>query len=204
MGDLVKLIPHSEVTATLEILDRLGVRREHLSKFRGASSWLQQQIAGALIAGNESFFSITPVPEDNMEFELMLNPAEADPIEMVRADGYDNPEKWKFAGDKIKQPVTRTFTHLDLGSCRNLDEARGKADKLGYKLADGRFRAAYRQKFPKPTRPIAVVFGGGDWRGPSGSRHVPYLDGGGGAWYSHFYWSGRDFYGGCRWVASKK
>jgi hypothetical protein len=57
MGDLITQTPYSEVTATLEILDRWGVGREHLQQFRKASSWFQQQVALALISGKEDFFS---------------------------------------------------------------------------------------------------------------------------------------------------
>ena len=203
MGDLVKLTPYSEVTATLEILDRLGVRREHLANLRSMSSWFQQQIAGALISGSESFFSIIPVPSDNVEFELTLTPAEVDPIQMVRADGY-NPTKWKFKGEAITEPVTKTFVHLNLGYCRDLADAKAKTETKGYELADGRFRVAYRREFPKPTRPIAVIFGDSGWSGPDGGRNVPYLSGRGEAWFSNFRWSGDGLYGDCRWLASRE
>ncbi len=69
MGDLVRT-PHNEVTATLEVLEVMGVLPEHLKKFRGASSWVQQQIANAIIASDENFFSkpstsasVPPPPE---------------------------------------------------------------------------------------------------------------------------------------------
>ncbi len=56
MGDLVKTIPASEMIATFEVLDAKGVTRDHLKRFRGASSWFQQQIAEALKSCNENFF----------------------------------------------------------------------------------------------------------------------------------------------------
>ncbi len=52
MGNLVTETPYSEVTATLELLDRLGVDREGLKKFRKAASYLQFQVA-RLIQGGE-------------------------------------------------------------------------------------------------------------------------------------------------------
>lgn len=57
MGDLIRT-PYSEVTATLEILDRLGVGPEHLERFRKASSYVQAKIADALISCDERFFTV--------------------------------------------------------------------------------------------------------------------------------------------------
>lgn len=56
MGDLIKT-PHSEVTATLELLAHFGVNSEHFEKLRKASSWVQQQVAQAIIASEESYFT---------------------------------------------------------------------------------------------------------------------------------------------------
>lgn len=127
MGDLVKM-PFSEVSATLEILDRSGVSREHLSTFRAASRQFQQQVAVALMSGKEGFFvqatqSLTP--EDNVEFEL---------------------------GGK-------TFALLNLGCC-DLNEAERKADEQGFVVAEDEWREMFQQRFPIPTRRIAVFFKG--------------------------------------------
>jgi hypothetical protein len=45
MGSLIKETPFSEITATLEILDRLGVGRDDLKKFRSGSSGMQESVA---------------------------------------------------------------------------------------------------------------------------------------------------------------
>ena len=42
MGNLVKETPHSEVTATLELFDRLGITREHLSRLRAESDYAKR------------------------------------------------------------------------------------------------------------------------------------------------------------------
>lgn len=47
MGDLIK-IPHSEETATLELLDRLGVTQNDFALLRKASSWDQRTVARVL------------------------------------------------------------------------------------------------------------------------------------------------------------
>ncbi|HXK36835.1 MAG TPA: hypothetical protein VJ553_04615, partial [Candidatus Paceibacterota bacterium] len=56
VGDLVKTTPYSEVTATLEVLDRWGVERKHLAKLRRASSYVQSMVAKAIIQSDEKFF----------------------------------------------------------------------------------------------------------------------------------------------------
>lgn len=48
MGSLVTETPYSEITATLEILDHLGVGRGDLKKFRAASEEVQGQVAHIL------------------------------------------------------------------------------------------------------------------------------------------------------------
>jgi hypothetical protein len=49
-GNLVKM-PYSEVTATLELLDRLGVTPEDFTVLRKAASW-QQTVTAAVLAGD--------------------------------------------------------------------------------------------------------------------------------------------------------
>lgn len=45
MGNLITETPYSEVTATMELLDRLGVGREDLKRFRKSSSRLKAEVA---------------------------------------------------------------------------------------------------------------------------------------------------------------
>ena len=52
MGDLIRT-PHSEITATLELLDRHGVTREDFERLRKASSW--QQDVTARVIKNDPF-----------------------------------------------------------------------------------------------------------------------------------------------------
>jgi hypothetical protein len=48
MGSLITETPYSEITATLEILDHLGVGRDDLKKFRAANEEVQSQVAHIL------------------------------------------------------------------------------------------------------------------------------------------------------------
>lgn len=54
MGNLVTKTPYSEVTATLELLDRLGVDREGLKKFRKASLYVRSEVARLMQEGEVS------------------------------------------------------------------------------------------------------------------------------------------------------
>ncbi len=51
MGSLLKETPHSETNATMELLDRWGVTREGLKRFRAASSHEQELIAAMIENG---------------------------------------------------------------------------------------------------------------------------------------------------------
>lgn len=53
MGNLVKETPYSEVTATLEVLDRLGMRREHFGRLRAEPDYAKRLVEFALRGGIE-------------------------------------------------------------------------------------------------------------------------------------------------------
>ncbi|MEK7630019.1 MAG: hypothetical protein AAB432_01375 [Patescibacteria group bacterium] len=61
-GNLIKT-SYSEITATLELLDRLGVTAEHLAAFRKASSW-QHATTAAVIAGDPYLLAILALEVD--------------------------------------------------------------------------------------------------------------------------------------------
>jgi hypothetical protein len=51
MGNLITELPVSEMNATIELFDRLGVDREGLKRFRKASSYEQMTVAGMIQNG---------------------------------------------------------------------------------------------------------------------------------------------------------
>jgi hypothetical protein len=53
MGNLVKETPYSEVTATLETLDRFGIEREHLARLRSDAD-CAKRVAECIRGGSES------------------------------------------------------------------------------------------------------------------------------------------------------
>lgn len=65
MGSLIVNIPYSEITATIEILDRLGVERDDLKRFRTSVS-MQGKIASLLTAerqASEELKLLTPIAQ---------------------------------------------------------------------------------------------------------------------------------------------
>lgn len=136
--------------------------------------------------GTASKITILPVPADGEVFELTLDWDTVDPMEMVRADGYD-PEGWEFQDPRVEGVQTRRFELVQVGYyCQNLDEVRAKVEARGETLAEGQWREAFRVKYPKPDRAILIGFGGSLWVDPYGYRRFPYLGEFRGSWGSRF------------------
>lgn len=70
MGNLITELPVSEMNATIELLDRLGVDREGLKRFRKASSHEQMTIAemlqNGIIPAEQKFVPAPPKPIDHV------------------------------------------------------------------------------------------------------------------------------------------
>lgn len=70
MGNLITELPVSEMNATIELLDRLGVDREGLKRFRKASSHEQMTIADMLqngiIPAEQKFIPAPSKPIDHV------------------------------------------------------------------------------------------------------------------------------------------
>lgn len=156
------------------------------------------------LCGLESFAQAIPaVPANSEIFELTLDGDAIDPMEMVRADGYD-PRNWQFQGPVVKGTQTRRFMLVQVGYCRNLDEVRQKVEAGSNTLAEGQWREAFREKYPKPTKGDLIGFGGSRWVNPFGDRSFPYLGDWGGAWRSDFGWSDDGLNGSWRWLVEVK
>lgn len=128
------------------------------------------------------------VPAVGEEFELTLNGDEVDPLDMVRRDGEDDWEHWRFNGPRVTGTHTRRFKLVCPGYCRDLAEVKQKAGKL----AEGQWREAFRQKYPNPDGLGPIGFGGSEWLDPDSHRHFPYLGANIQPWHSYFPW---DLYG---------
>ena len=126
------------------------------------------------------------IPANNMEFELTLNGDEVDPIEMVRKDGYNNPEKWKFDGARFSAFLARRFKLVGIGYCRNFDKVLSKLSKHG-EIPLGQWREAFEKKYRRPTPGDVIGIADASWVNPSGYRYFPCVHEDGEAWYSDFY-----------------
>lgn len=128
--------------------------------------------------------SAPPIPADGVEFYLTLGPT--DPMEMVRADGYD-PKGWKFTGSPVA-PQTRSFMLVRADSCRNLDEVREKLAEIGF-IPQGQWCEAFKRACPEPDGRDHIGFADPSWVHPRGSASFPVLIGDGRGWVSYFYWA---------------
>lgn len=75
MGKLITETPYSEVNATLEVLDHLGIERGDLTRFRKASSDIQQQVVRLMKYGEQKSsptHSTTISVDYNMSLKAMI------------------------------------------------------------------------------------------------------------------------------------
>lgn len=151
MGNLVTETPYSEVTATLELLDRLGVDRDGLKKFRKAASYLQFEIARLIQEGEERSpdsiirvnRSVRPSYPDwaktVMHPELEpTGPAEYD-IEKVEQWLHDGQKDGKWIeGNKIYAHLKETDTLKTCLGLRDLEEIQKKGIAFFRKYFQGK------------------------------------------------------------------
>ena len=142
------------------------------------------------------------VPEDGVEFTLKVN-NNIDPMEVVTSAGYRS-DDLEYLGPKLEGEQTYQAELVHLGYVRNLDEAREKAEKMGYRLVEGQAREPFKAKFPKPDGGGPVVFGGSEWRDPGRCPSVAYLCDLEGEWHSGFTWSNICFPFDWRWLVVDK
>ena len=138
------------------------------------------------------------IPADGVEFELTLDfgAPENDPIAMVRADGYSEPENWKYTGKKLSGIQTRSFKLVRVGYCRNLDEVREKLAQYG-PVPGGQWRGAFKAAFPKPDGNGPIGFADPSWVHPNGRVFFPFISSGGG---SNFRWADFELDKSWRWL----
>lgn len=105
MASLVTQIPHSEVTATLELLDNYGVTREHLARLRGDSAYAKRVAATLLERNNRNFFG---APEWQVYYNVAV---QAVPDFPWGGDVLDSP--CPFVGNKLVWETHYAFLGLD-------------------------------------------------------------------------------------------
>lgn len=142
------------------------------------------------------------VPADDEWFYLEVDNG-IDPMDVVTTAGLGG-EGWEYLGPKLEGKQACRVKLIRLGYVRNLDDAKKKADALGYRLLEGQARKPFKTKYPKPDGNGPVVFGGSGWQDPFGGAFVACVDGDGGAWGSDFGWSSGGWRERCRWAVVSK
>lgn len=135
-------------------------------------------------------------PAVGESFELTLDGGapENQPIEMVMRDGYGN--GWKHKGPTVKGRQTRTFKLVQVGHCRNFDEARHKLGSHG-KIPEGQWRNAFKAAYPitDGNEPIGVA--DPSWEDLLGGANFPVVRSRG---PSRFLWVGYSHCVDWRWL----
>lgn len=146
-----------------------------------------------------------PLPADGKLFQLTLDASLAEPMAMVRGDGYD-PTGWKFNGPALKGSQSGQFKLVRLGAVTSLADARAKAHAMSVTLAEGQWREAFKAAYPNNDKAGPLAFGGEatEWVGPDSDRYFPVLREDGRAWGSHFHWAGRDCGDGWCWLVREQ
>ncbi len=93
MGNLVTETPFSEITATMEALDHLGVERHHLEKFRAAHPDARAHIADLFKRAD----TLVPIPAVARR-KPMEGLIERSPVTVTLAFDHDAQEVWREGG----------------------------------------------------------------------------------------------------------
>ena len=138
-----------------------------------------------------------PYPPIGEVFELTLDGCDpsSDPIEMVRGDGYNEPERWEFKGERVIDLETRRFKLVEIGYQPNFNAVREAFREHGT-IPGGQWREAFKANFePDSKGPIGIA--DASWLNPLGSASFPYVDANGS---SYFLWADSSFRVGWRWL----
>jgi len=176
MGNLIKETPYSEITATLEILERFGVGREHLTALRKAASAKQMEVANTFISLLDD--SSEGDGRSNLNiFKVAVNYARP-LMEMIRAGKYDYvnsdiiAKHFPVKGKDIL-PVELELVHLN--KYISSDDAIAEIKQRGFRPAKIEELLAFGEKYPEEQRKYPIVTLGSVWQHWYGGRSVPYL-----------------------------
>jgi hypothetical protein len=189
MGNLITETPYSEITATMELLDRLGVGRDDLKRFRKSSSRVKAEVA-KLIKGQGTGTNVidcdadpfNPWANDGWTIEQHQKGGQFafDPslIEFYLDDGQKNGKY--IVGNKLRQ--------------RLADKPVLNANVLDYLLANpDLIPDEWKQDESGNTR--YIFFWGTIYRNRGGSLYVRYLFWDDGRWGWSCHWLGGDWCG---------
>lgn len=140
-------------------------------------------------------------PKNGEVFELTLDGAAHDPLEMVRrCYGYTKEWRhWWHTGAKVVGIHTRRFELVSVGYGIRLEEVRRKLEGKG-EVPGGQWIQAFKQAYPEPDGKGPVGVADPAWvDSADGFVYFPYVDSYGN---SYFCWAGHDFDKKWRWLVA--
>ena len=144
-----------------------------------------------------------PPPPNDEWFTLRVD-NNINPMDVVAMSVSRGPRGWKYLGPAVAGKQTYHAKLVCLGACRNLAEARERAEKIGCRLLEGQAREPFKKRFSAQDNRGPIVFGGSVWESPEGNRQVAALRYLPSEWDSSFGLAGKDDHFGeeCRWVVA--
>jgi len=147
MGNLIKETPYSEITATLEVFDRYGIKREHFTKLRSDADYAKRVAESVLATSSEqNLFPITVDYDSTIE-------------EMVASGKYnwsnsDISSRHFPIGAKGKMEVNIELVHFN--RIMESDEVLREFDKQGLRPATLPELLAFGASYPEKQREFPI------------------------------------------------
>lgn len=132
---------------------------------------------------------LLPLPRDEEMFQLQVDYGFIDPLSVVVAARAEK-QGWRYAGP-IFNGQCNIYTRLMRFGCgMNLAKAEERTKDLGYKLLPSHAREAITTQYA-PDEESVIVFGGAQFRSPSGVMRTPFIvgDKNNSAWKTGLYYS---------------
>ncbi len=186
MGSLISEIPQSEVNATLELLDRLGVNRDDLKRFRKSPSRVKAEVAKLIKGNGSSGHSIdcdaAPFVPDGWKVEEHKKGGQLDfdasQVLFYLADGQKGSKS--IVGNKLRTELK--------------DQPVLNANVLDYLLANPDL-IPEDWKVDESGNTRYIFFWGTVYRSSDGDLYVRYLFWRGGRWHWSNLWLGYSWHG---------
>jgi len=207
MGKLITETPYSEITATLEVLDRCGATRDDLAKFRKASSYVHQEVVRLIKYGEAHV--VNSSAGIAMDRTRPFNPSK------FIGEGWTI---WKgsaggngLKGEEEQDKRSLILSHVELANVRfetcldpheqyiTGEERLSRLKKADRTRLDAKIfetlwlnqdliPESWKEKTNDNT--TCIFFDGTILRDPDGYRYAPYLCWGVGEWYRLVDWLG--------------
>ena len=168
MGNLVTETPYSEITATLEVLDRCGVTCEDLKNFRKASSFVHFEVARLMKNGEVHGALPLPTFRVTVDYDKTVE-------SLVKAGKYDyaNSDITAQHFSTQRSGIVQIELHLlHFNRSISSDDVIKEMDKLGLRPAKPHELLTFGIQYPDEQRKYPIVALGSVWRRFDGDRCV--------------------------------